>query len=63
MLLSVLSKSLFDCAQAEREKANKIIRMNSLRQRRELAMAGVKLEQKFQDEQAKSAKQKEQEEM
>ena len=48
-------------AQAEREKANKIIRMNSLRQRRELAMAGVKLEQKFQDEQAKSAKQKEQE--
>lgn len=48
-------------AEDEREKANKMLRMNALRERRKLALAGVKLEQQFQQQKRQLEVQREQE--
>ena len=48
-------------AEDEREKANKLLRMNALRERRKQALAGVKLEQQFQQQKRQLEADKEQE--
>jgi hypothetical protein len=49
-------------ANAEREKANKILRKQALLERRQMALQGIELEQKFKDQIAENIKQKEIEE-
>ena len=48
-------------AEDEREKADKMLRIDALRERRKLALAGVKLEQQFQQQKRQLEVQREQE--
>eukprot|EP00943_MAST-04B_sp_MAST-4B-sp1_P001482 g1482.t1 len=55
-------EKLEKAANAEREKANKILRKQALLERRQLALQRIQLEQKFKDQIAENTKQKEIEE-